>query len=145
MVDKKSGKSLEGKQAMSVRAGSRKKPDVSSKEHGDWRDIKLAKLREMIIGADPECIEEVKCRKPSNPEGVPVWYHNGILCIWNILKNSVRLTFHKGAALDDEHRIFNSRLDSRTVRAIDFFHDDMIDGIALKSIILQSVSLNVQK
>ncbi|MFG1414587.1 MAG: DUF1801 domain-containing protein [Thermoplasmataceae archaeon] len=125
--------------------GSRKRLEDRSDQSGDWRDMKLSALRKIILGADPDIIEEVKWRKPSNPEGVPVWSKNGIVCIGNILKRSVRLTFPKGAAIADQHGLFNSRLDSKTVRATDFFQNDSIDSVGLESIIKQAVKLNAKK
>src|SRR5206468_3713786 len=81
-------------------------------------------------GADPGVIEEVKWKKPSRPEGVPVWSHDGIVCIGEVLKNAVRLTFPKGAQLKDPKGLFNTRLDSKTVRAIDFHEGDAINAAA---------------
>src|SRR5579872_4852079 len=82
---------------------------------GDWRGSKLAELRALIKQADPGVIEEVKWKKPSRPEGVPVWSHDGIICVADTLKNAVRLTFFKGAQLQDPKKLFNARLDSNTV------------------------------
>ena len=90
-------------------------------------------------------MEEVKWRKPSNPDGVPVWSHDGILCIGNTLKESVRLTFPKGAAIKDPKKMFNSRMDSRTVRAIDVYEGEVVDEAALGAIIRQAVALNSSK
>ncbi len=109
---------------------------------GDWRSIKLAQLRALIKEADPGVVEEVKWKKPSNPMGVPVWFHDGNLCIANTLKNAVRLTFPKGAQMKDPNRLFNTRLDSKTVRAIDFHEGDTVDETALKALILDAVRLN---
>ncbi|HKW03724.1 MAG TPA: DUF1801 domain-containing protein [Nitrososphaerales archaeon] len=86
----------------------------------DWRGKKLSQLRILINNANAEIIEEVKWKKPSKPMGVPVWSHNGIVCIGESLKSVVRLTFPKGARIKDPKKLFNTRLDSRTVRAIDF-------------------------
>jgi len=109
---------------------------------GDWRSIKLSQLRALIKEADPGVVEEVKWKKPSNPMGVPVWFHDGNLCIANTLKNAVRLTFPKGAQMKDPNRLFNTRLDSKTVRAIDFHEGDTVDETALKALILDAVRLN---
>ena len=87
---------------------------------------KLAHLRAVILAADPGAIEEVKWKKPSKPSGVPVWSHNGILCVADTLKRAVRLTFPKGAQIDDPHGMFNKRLDSKTVRAIDFTEGEVV-------------------
>jgi hypothetical protein len=111
----------------------------------DWRGATLAKIRKIIRGADPAIIEEVKWRRPSNPMGAPVWEQNGIVCVGNILNNSVRLTFSAGASLPDPHRLFNTRLDSRTVRAIDFFEGEKINEAALKAILRSAVKHNLAK
>jgi hypothetical protein len=99
----------------------------------------------LIRKADPAVVEEVKWKKPSRPEGVPVWSHAGILCVADTLKNAVRLTFPKGAQIKDPKKLFNTRLDSKTVRAIDFHEDDPVDEAALKALILEAVRLNTQK
>jgi len=112
------------------------------KKPGDWRGEKLSQLRTLIKKADPGLVEEVKWKKPSNPMGVPVWSHDGILCIGEILKHAVRLTFPKGAQMLDPKNLFNTRLDSNTVRAIDFHESDPIDEAVLKALILEAVGLN---
>ena len=115
------------------------------KKADDWRGVRLSQLRSLIKGADAEIIEEVKWKKPSNPMGVPVWDHEGMVCFGNVLKNAVRLTFPKGAQLKDPKKLFNTRLDSNTVRAIDFHESDPVDDAALKALILEAVKLNVSK
>lgn len=115
------------------------------KAHDDWRGTTLSQLRAVIKRADPTVIEEVKWRKPSNPLGVPVWSHAGILCIGDSLKNAVRLTFPHGARLKDPAKLFNTRLDSKTVRAIDFYKSDTVDEPALEALILEAVRLNSSK
>jgi hypothetical protein len=112
---------------------------------GDWRGKKLSQLRALIKEADPAVVEEVKWKKPSNPMGVPVWSHDGILCVGDTLKNAVRLTFPKGAQMKDPHKLFNTRLDSKTVRAIDFHEGNTVDEEALKALILEAVGLNTPK
>jgi hypothetical protein len=87
----------------------------------------------------------VKWKKPSNPMGVPVWSHNGIICVGDTLKNAVRLTFPKGATMKDPKKLFNTRLDSSTVRAIDFHEGDNVDEAALKALILEAVKQNTSK
>jgi hypothetical protein len=119
--------------------------DAIIKEAGDWRGEKLSQLRALIKEADPAVVEEVKWKKPSKPEGVPVWSHDGIICLADTLKNAVRLTFPKGAQMGDPQKLFNTRLDSNTVRAIDFHADDTIDEAALKALILEAVRLNTPK
>ena len=110
----------------------------------DWRGKKLLQLRGIIKHAAPGIAEEVKWKKPSKPEGVPVWAYGGILCVADILKKAVRLTFPKGAQMIDTKKLFNTRLDSKTVRAVDFFVNDAIDEAALKSLILKAVKLNTK-
>jgi hypothetical protein len=119
--------------------------DAIIKEPGDWRGKKLSQLRAVIKQADPAVVEEVKWKKPSKPSGVPVWSHDGILCVADTLKNAVRLTFPKGAQMKDPKKLFNTRLDSQTVRAIDFYEDETIDESALKQLIRDAVKLNTQK
>ena len=109
---------------------------------GGWRGETLAVLRALIRAADPAVIEEVKWKKPSRPSGVPVWSHDGNVCIGEALKNAVRLTFPKGAQLTDPKKLFNTRLDSKAVRAIDFYQDAVIDEKALKALYLEAAKLN---
>ena len=118
--------------------------DAIIKKTDGWRGDKLSELRTIINQADPELIEEVKWKKPSKPEGVPVWSHDGILCVGESLKNAVRLTFPKGAEILDTKKLFNTRLDSKSVRAIDFFENDIIDDAALKAVILDAVKINTK-
>ena len=115
------------------------------KQAGDWRGEKLAQLRAIITAADPAVVEEVKWKKPSRPEGVPVWSHDGTICVADLLKNAVRLTFPKGAQLKDPKQLFNARLDSATVRAIDFHTGDTFDDAVLRALILEAVELNKSK
>ena len=119
--------------------------DSIIKEPGDWRSETLSQLRALIKQADPAVVEEVKWKKPSRPEGVPVWSHDGILCVADTLKNAVRLTFPKGAQIQDPKHLFNTRLDSKTVRAIDFHKGDTVDEAALQALILEAVGLNTLK
>jgi hypothetical protein len=103
---------------------------------GDWRGETLSRLRALIKEADPEAVEEWKWR------GVPVWYHDGMICTGETYKNVVKMTFAKGAALDDPSRLFNASLDGNTRRAIDFHEGDKIDDEALKALIRAAVALN---
>ena len=119
--------------------------DAIIKETADWRGSKLSQLRDLIGQADPAVVEEVKWKKPSRPSGVPVWSHDGIICVADTLKNAVRLTFPKGAQVKDPKKLFNTRLDSKTVRAIDFHENDTVDEAALKALILDAVKLNALK
>ena len=112
---------------------------------GGWRGETLAQLRALITDADQGMIEEVKWKKPSRPEGVPVWSHDGIVCVGEALKNAVRLTFPKGAQLSDPKRLFNTRLDSKTVRAIDFHEGDALNERGLKALILEGARLNMSR
>ncbi len=107
-----------------------------------WKSPTLARLRDCIRRADPGIQEDVKWRKPSRPMGVPVWSRDGIVCVADILKSAVRLTFPKGAAVDDPSGIFNTRLDSRTVRAVDFRDDDEVNEAALAALVRDAVRLN---
>jgi len=117
--------------------------DAIIREPGDWRGRKLSKLRALIKKADPAVVEEVKWKKPSKPSGVPVWSHDGIICVADTLKNAVRLTFPKGTQVKDPKRLFNTRLESKTVRAIDFHEGNDIDEPALKELIRAAVDQNV--
>ena len=113
-------------------------------EQSDWRAQTLAPLRILIKQADPEVVEEVKWRKPSNAMlGVPVWEHDGIICTGETYKNAVKMTFARGASLEDPSGLFNSSLEGNTRRAIDFHQGDKIDEKALKALIREAVALNV--
>ena len=116
--------------------------DAKITELGDWRGKMLARIRHLIREADLDVVEEVKWRKPSNPAGVPVWSHAGVLCTGETYKDKVKLTFAKGALLDDPSGLFNSSLDGNTRRAIDIGEDVQIDEIALTSLIRAAVALN---
>jgi hypothetical protein len=128
-----------------VEASASKQIDAIIKKAGDWRGDVLSRLRAVVVKADPALVEEVKWKKPSRPEGVPVWSRDGIICVADILKNAVRLTFPKGALMNDRKKLFNTRLDSKTVRAIDFREDERIDETALKALIIEAVGLNTSK
>jgi len=122
-----------------------KQIDAIIKKRRDWRGETLSQLRSLIKKSDSGVIEEVKWKKPSNPMGVPVWSHDGIICIGEALKNAVRLTFPKGALVKDPKKLFNTRLESNTVRAIDFHEGDTVDEASLKALILEAVEINTQK
>jgi hypothetical protein len=115
--------------------------DARIEELGDWRGTTLSKLRALIKQADPQVIEEWKWRKSTNP-GVPVWSHKGMICTGETYKSVVKLTFFKGASLEDPAGLFNSSLDGNTRRAIDFHEDDGIDEKAFLTLIRAAVSLN---
>jgi hypothetical protein len=108
----------------------------------NWRADTLARIRALIHQADPDAVEEVKWRKPSNPAGVPVWSHDGIICTGETYKDKVKLTFAKGASLADPAGLFNSSLEGNTRRAIDIFDGDKINEKALKALIRAAVALN---
>jgi hypothetical protein len=115
--------------------------DARIKELGDWRGQTLSKVRGIIKEADPEVAEDWKWVKPTNP-GTPVWSHNGGICTGETYKNAVKLTFFKGAALDDPSGLFNSSLGGKVRRAIDFHEGEQIDQEALKTLVRAAVSLN---
>jgi hypothetical protein len=112
---------------------------------GDWRGETLATLRALIREADPDVIETVKWRKPSNPAGVPVWEHAGIVCTGETYKDKVKLTFAHGAALADPARLFNASLDGNTRRALDLFEGDEIDAEVFKALFRKAVEANLGK
>ncbi len=112
---------------------------------GDWRGETLAKIRALIKEADPDAIEDVKWRKPSNNmQGVPVWEHDGLICTGETYKAAVKVTFARGAALEDPSRLFNASLDGGTRRAIDFHEGSEIDGKAFKALIRAAVKENMK-
>ncbi|MGA8387804.1 MAG: DUF1801 domain-containing protein [Pseudolabrys sp.] len=117
--------------------------DARIKKLGDWRGETLARVRGLIKDADPDVVEEVKWRKPSNSMlGVPVWEHDGIICTGETYKEVVKMTFARGAALEDPAGLFNSSLEGNTRRAIDIREGDKIDDKALRALIRAAVSLN---
>ena len=116
--------------------------DAKIKELSDWRGEALARMRMLIKEADPDVVEEVKWRKPSNPKGVPVWEHAGIICTGDAFKGKVKLTFAKGASLEDPSGLFNASLEGNAMRAIDIHEGDTIDEEAFKALILAAVALN---
>jgi hypothetical protein len=116
--------------------------DAIIRKSTDWRGETLSVLRGVVLGAGSAIVEEVKWKKPSKPEGVPVWSFDGIVCIGEMLKNAVRLTFPKGAQLKDPKKLFNARLDSSKIRAIDFREGEKLPKAALKSLVQEAVSLN---
>jgi hypothetical protein len=119
--------------------------DARIKELSDWRGETLARVRNLIREADPEMVEEVKWRKPSNMLGVPVWEHDGIICTGETYKDKVKLTFAKGASLEDPKSLFNSSLEGGTRRAIDIHEGDEIDEEALKALICAAVAQNTSR
>jgi hypothetical protein len=118
--------------------------DERIRELGDWRGQTLSKVRGIIKEADPDIVEEWKWVKPTNP-GTPVWSHAGDICTGESYKNVVKLTFFKGAALNDPSGLFNSSLDGKVRRAIDIKEDDTLDEGALKNLIREAVALNLER
>ncbi|MBS1804915.1 MAG: DUF1801 domain-containing protein [Acidobacteria bacterium] len=113
-------------------------------ERGDWRGKMLARVRSLIHEADADIVEEQKWAKASNPDGVPVFSHSGIVLTLETYKNAIKLTFAKGASLKDPAGLFNSSLDGNTRRAIDIHEADKLNEKALKDLIRSAVSLNLQ-
>ena len=111
----------------------------------DWCAETLARVRTIIQQADPDVIEEVKWRKPSSPGGVPVWSHDGIICTGETYKDKVKLTFARGASLEDPSGLFNSSLEGNARRAIDIHEGDKVNEKALKALIRGAVALNTAK
>ncbi len=116
--------------------------DAKIQQLGDWRGEVLTQVRRLIREADADIVEAVKWRKPTNPAGVPVWEHNGILCTGETYRDKVKLTFAKGASLDDPAGLFNASLDGNTRRAIDIREGQQINAEALKALIRAAVALN---
>ena len=108
----------------------------------DWRAEQLEQVRKLIQQADPEVVEERKWRKPSNPAGVPVWEHDGIICTGETYKDKVKLTFARGAALGDPKGLFNASLEGGTRRAIDIREGETVDAGAFKALVRAAVALN---
>src|SRR6188472_3972701 len=111
-------------------------------ELGDWRGETLAHVRDLIKQAEPDVVEEIKWRKPTNALGVPVWNHEGIICTGETYKDKVKLTFAKGAALEDSDGLFNASLDAKERRVIDLHEGDEIDANAFKALVRDAAGLN---
>jgi hypothetical protein len=152
IMKKATSKKTAGKKAT---AGSKKESggdspsrliDARIAAQDDWRGKTLARVRKLIKEADPDVVEEVKWRKPSNAmRGVPVWSHAGIICTGETYKDKVKMTFAKGAALEDPSGLFNSSLEGNVRRAIDIHETDKIDEAALKKLVRAAVTLNNSK
>ncbi len=108
----------------------------------DWRKATIQRMRELISAADPDVVEETKWVKPSNPTGVPTWVHDGIICTGEIYKDKVKLTFMRGASLEDPHGLFNANLDAGTRRAIDIVEGAELDAEAFKALVRRAVERN---
>lgn len=111
----------------------------------DWRGETLAQARRLILEADPEVVEAVKWRKPTNPAGVPVWERAGIVCTGDAFKDKVKLTFARGALLPDPTGLFNASLEGNAMRAVDIREGERIDGEALKAMVRAAVALNLSR
>lgn len=116
--------------------------DKQSGKDDNWRAVALSQIRTMIAQADPEVLEERKWRKASNPDGVPVWSHDGMICTGETYRGYVKLTFARGADLQDPSGLFNSSLEGNTRRAIDIHEGDRIDPRAFKALVREAVALN---
>jgi hypothetical protein len=139
-ADNKKSKSLKKGKAI---ASSPQRLDAKVSELPDWQSETLARIRELIQQADPDAVEEVKWRKPSNGmKGVPVWSHGGIICTGETYKNVVKLTFAKGASLPDPAGLFNSSREGNTRRAIDIHERDKLDEKAFQALIRAAVARN---
>ena len=110
---------------------------------GDWRGATLAAVRALIKAADPEAVEEIKWRKPSNMSGVPTWSHAGLICTGETYKDKIKLTFARGAALDDPTGLFNSSLEGNTRRAIDIREGEPVDDAAFTALIRAAIAENL--
>ena len=126
---------------MSDKSESEQIDAIIAQQSGWKRDVLIA-LRAAIRAADPAAIEVVKYKKPSKPEGVPFWTHDGDVCFVDVLKGAVRLTFAKGARMESSD-LFNTRLDSKAVRAIDYTEGSLVDEVAVKVLVAEAVELNV--
>lgn len=122
-----------------------KEVDSRIKELGDWRGEMLSRIRAVVKQADPDVVEECKWKKASNPRGVPVWSHGGMICTGETHKSVVKMTFAKGAFLDDPAGLFNSSLEGNLRRAIDFHEGDKVNEKALKALIRAAVALNTSE
>jgi len=114
----------------------------ASDERDDWRGATLSQVRKWVMEADPDAVEEKKWVKPTNPEGVPVWSHNGIICTGEIYKDHVKLTFARGASLKDPLHLFNSSLEGNRHRAIDVHEGEKMDEKAFKALVREAVAMN---
>jgi hypothetical protein len=119
-----------------------KEIDAIIAKAGGWRGETLAHVRRVIVGADPDIVEAIKWRKPSRPEGVATWMLDGNICMADVLKAAVRLTFPKGTRIADPDGLFNARLDSSGVRAIDYAEGAEVDDAALERLVQRAVAVN---
>lgn len=127
---------------MAKEASPKQQIDKITQSQPNWKGELLAQLREVILSTSAKISEDVKWKMPSKPLGSPTWEYQGILCVADYLKNAVRLTFPKGAGFDDPKNLFNARLDSKTVRAIDFAEGQKVNVVALKNLVKQAITAN---
>jgi len=132
-----------GEENMDSQAEGPQAVDAKIASLSDWRGKLLSRIRALIKEADPNVTEDAKWRKASNPLGVPTWSDGGIICTGETYKDKVKLTFARGASLEDPKRLFNSSLDGGTRRAIDFHQGEAIDEAALKALIREAVAANL--
>ena len=118
------------------------KSDKAAKEPEDWRAEALSRIRKLIKQADPDVVEDRKWIKPTNPEGVPVWSHDGLICTGEIYKAHIKITFARGASLEDPLNLFNSSLEGSVRRAIDVHEGEKVEKHAFKALIREAVTLN---
>jgi hypothetical protein len=117
--------------------------DAKFAKLGDWRGAALARMRRLIREADPDIVEQIQWRKPSNPSGVPTWSHAGLICTGEVYKDKVKLTFARGAALDDPKKLFNTGFGGGTRRAIDIHEGDEVDAAAFKALVGEAIAANL--
>ena len=111
----------------------------------DWRGASLARMRRLIREADPDVVEQVQWRKPSNPSGVPTWSHAGLICTGEVYKDKVKLTFARGAALEDPKGLFNTGFGGGTRRAIDLHEGEEVDAPVFKALIGEAIAANLAR
>jgi len=128
---------------MSAKSASEQIDDII-KQYDDWKADTLKRLRAIINEANPDIIEEVKWKMPSNPKGLPVWSHDGIVCIAQTFKDNIKLPFFQGPNIDDPKRLFNARLKSKAP-AIEFHEGDTIDESGIKALVIEAIKYNVKK
>lgn len=119
--------------------------DSIIESYDGWKRSILTQLRKVILDADPNIIEEVKWKTASRPEGLPVWSYNGIVCLTEIWKDNIKLIFFQGYRLTDPDNLFNARLKSATVRAVEFREGDEVNGEAIKELVIEGVKVNSAK
>lgn len=110
--------------------------------HSGWKADTITNLRKVILASDPNIVEDIKWRMKSRPEGLAVWISDGIVCFAEIWKDNIKLIFAKGAHLQDDHKLFNARLESKDVRAIELKEGDSVNEVGLRALVLEAVALN---